>query len=94
MTKAAVLSMTRTLAFELASSRIRVNAIAPGLIHTRFAGALIENDAILSEVLEKTPLGRCGEPHEIAGAALFLASDAASYVTGHTLTVDGGMTVS
>jgi len=93
-TKAAILSMTKTLAFELASSRIRVNAIAPGLVHTRFAGALTENETILAEVLKKTPLGRYAEPAEIAGAALFLASDAASYVTGHTLVVDGGMTTS
>jgi NAD(P)-dependent dehydrogenase (short-subunit alcohol dehydrogenase family) len=94
MTKAAILSMTKTLAVELASSRIRVNAIAPGLVHTRFASAMTENDVILAEVLRKTPLGRYAEPHEIAGAALFLASDAASYVTGHTLAVDGGMTTS
>ena len=93
-TKAAILSMTKTLAFELASSRIRVNAIAPGLVRTRFAAALTENDAILSEILRKTPLGRCAEPEEIAGAALYLASDSASYVTGHTLAVDGGMTTS
>jgi NAD(P)-dependent dehydrogenase (short-subunit alcohol dehydrogenase family) len=94
MTKAAILSMTKTLAVELASSRIRVNAIAPGLVHTRFASALTENDVILAEVLKKTPLGRYAEPSEIAGAALYLASDAASYVTGHTLAVDGGMTTS
>ncbi len=94
MTKAAVLSMTKTLAFELASSRIRVNAVAPGLVHTRFAAALTENETVLAEVLRKTPLGRYAEPDEVAGAALFLASDAASYVTGHTLAVDGGMTTS
>lgn len=93
-TKAAVISMTRTLAFELASSKIRVNAIAPGLIDTRFASAIVHNDALHEEVVRKTPLGRHGEPHEVAGAALFLASDAASYITGHTLAVDGGMTVS
>jgi NAD(P)-dependent dehydrogenase (short-subunit alcohol dehydrogenase family) len=93
-TKAAVISITKTLAFELASSGIRVNAIAPGLVKTRFASALTENDAILAEVLRKTPLSRCAEPSEIAGAALYLASDAASYVTGHTLVVDGGMTIS
>jgi len=92
MTKAAILSMTKTLAFELASSRIRVNAIAPGLVDTRFASALTSNEAILSKVLEKTPLGRYAAPTEVAGAALYLASDAASYVTGHTLVVDGGMT--
>ncbi len=94
MTKAAVISMTRTLAVELASSRIRVNAIAPGLIETRLSAAIVQNDAILGEVLRKTPLGRYGQPDEIAGGALFLASDAAGYVTGHTLVIDGGMTTS
>ncbi len=93
-TKAAIISMTRTLAYELAASRVRVNAIAPGLVHTRFASALTENEAILSEALRKIPLRRYAEPAEMAGAALYLASDAASYVTGHTLVVDGGMTTS
>ncbi len=93
-TKAAVISMTRTLAFELASSSIRVNALAPGLVDTRLASAIVHNEALLAEVVRKTPLGRHAQPDEIAGAALFLASDAASYVTGHTLVVDGGMTAS
>jgi len=91
-TKAAVISMTKTLAFELGGSAIRVNALAPGLIETRFASALIHNDAIVAEVLRKTPLGRYGQPDEIAGGALFLASDAASFMTGQVLTIDGGMT--
>ena len=94
MTKAAILSMTKTLAFELAGSKIRVNAIAPGLIKTRFASAIVENEDLSKEVMRKTPLGRCGEPDEIAGGAVFLASDAASYLTGHTLVIDGGMTIS
>jgi NAD(P)-dependent dehydrogenase (short-subunit alcohol dehydrogenase family) len=94
MTKAAILSMTKTLAFELASSNVRVNAIAPGLVDTRFASAIIQNDAIVDAVVKKTPLGRYGKPDEIAGGAVYLASDAASYLTGHTLVIDGGMTVS
>jgi NAD(P)-dependent dehydrogenase (short-subunit alcohol dehydrogenase family) len=93
MTKAAVLSLTKTLAFELAGQGIRVNAIAPGLVDTRFASAITQNETLVAEVLRKTPLGRVARPEEIAGAAVYLASDAASYVTGHTLVVDGGMTV-
>ena len=94
MTKAAVISMTKTLAYELASSHIRVNAIAPGLIATKFAAAIITNDAIVDAVVKKTPLARYGEPDEIAGGALYLASDSAGFLTGHTLVIDGGMTVS
>jgi NAD(P)-dependent dehydrogenase (short-subunit alcohol dehydrogenase family) len=93
MTKAAVLSMTQTLAYELGPSGIRVNAIAPGLIETKFAGALLNDEDTLGRVVGKTPLGRVGRPDEIAGAAVFLASDAASFVTGHTLVIDGGMTL-
>jgi NAD(P)-dependent dehydrogenase (short-subunit alcohol dehydrogenase family) len=94
MTKASVVSMTQTLATELGPSGIRVNAIAPGIVETRFAKALLSSDDIMRRVVERTALGRHAQPDEIAGAALFLASDAASYVTGHTLVVDGGYTVS
>lgn len=93
MTKASIISMTRTMAYELAANGIRVNAIAPGFVDTRFASAVLKNDQLLDEVLRTTPMKRYAEPDEIAGAALFLASDAASYVTGHTLVVDGGMTI-
>lgn len=93
MTKAAVISMTKTLAIELGPSHIRVNAIAPGLVDTRFASAIVHNQDLVDRVVARTPLGRYAQPDEIAGAALFLASDAASYVTGHTLVVDGGMTI-
>jgi NAD(P)-dependent dehydrogenase (short-subunit alcohol dehydrogenase family) len=93
MTKAAVISMTETLATELGPSGIRVNAIAPGLVDTRFASALTSNADIVARVVGRTPLGRFAQPDEIAGAALFLASDAASFVTGHTLVVDGGYTI-
>jgi NAD(P)-dependent dehydrogenase (short-subunit alcohol dehydrogenase family) len=90
--KAAVLSMTKTLAYELASSKIRVNAICPGLIDTKFASAIVKNDDLLKEATKKTPLGRYGQPDEIAGGAVYLASDAASFLTGHSLVIDGGMT--
>jgi len=93
MTKAAVISMTKTLAVELGPSRIRVNAIAPGLVDTRFASAIVGNDDLAARVVGRTPLGRYAQPDEIAGAALYLASDAASFVTGHTLVVDGGLTI-
>jgi NAD(P)-dependent dehydrogenase (short-subunit alcohol dehydrogenase family) len=92
-TKAAIISMTKTLAVELGPSRIRVNAIAPGFIDTRLASAILKNDELLKVVLGRTPLGRYGKPDEIAGGALYLASDAASFLTGHTLVIDGGMTI-
>jgi len=69
-TKAAVISMTQTLAFELGSSNIRVNAIAPGLVETRFASALVNNPAILDRIVARTPLGRHAQPPELAGAAV------------------------
>ena len=93
MTKAAILSMTKTLAYELAANKIRVNAIAPGFVDTKFAAAVLKNDTLLEEVLRMTPLKRYAQPDEIAGGALYLASDAASYLTGHTLVIDGGMTI-
>jgi NAD(P)-dependent dehydrogenase (short-subunit alcohol dehydrogenase family) len=93
MTKAAIISMTKTLAYELAPNKIRVNAIAPGFVDTKFAAAVLKNDALLDEVIRMTPLRRYGQPDEIAGCALFLASDAASYTTGQTIAVDGGMTI-
>ncbi|MFO0739752.1 MAG: glucose 1-dehydrogenase [Labilithrix sp.] len=93
MTKAAIISMTKTLAYELAANKIRVNAIAPGFVDTKFAAAVLKNDALLDEVIRMTPLRRYGQPDEIAGCALFLASDAASYTTGQTIAVDGGMTI-
>ncbi len=91
-TKAAVISMTQTLAFELGSSNIRVNAIAPGLIETKFASALIHNPMLHDQVVNRTPLGRHGQPVEIAGAATYLLSDAASFTTGSVIVIDGGMT--
>jgi NAD(P)-dependent dehydrogenase (short-subunit alcohol dehydrogenase family) len=90
--KAAVISMTQTLASELGGSGIRVNAIAPGLVETRFASALVGNPQILKQVVGRTPLGRHAQPPELAGAAIYLLSDAASFTTGTTLVVDGGLT--
>jgi NAD(P)-dependent dehydrogenase (short-subunit alcohol dehydrogenase family) len=92
MSKAAVVSMTQTLAFEHGASGIRVNAIAPGLVETRFASAIVQNDTLRQHIVGRTPLGRHAQPVEIAGAAVFLASDAASFVNGTVLTVDGGAT--
>jgi NAD(P)-dependent dehydrogenase (short-subunit alcohol dehydrogenase family) len=93
MTKAAVISMTRTLAQELGTAGIRVNAIAPGLVETRFASAIVSSDELRDRFVSRTALGRHAQPDEIAGAALYLASDASSYVTGHVLVVDGGTTM-
>jgi NAD(P)-dependent dehydrogenase (short-subunit alcohol dehydrogenase family) len=94
MTKAAVISMTQTLANELGSSKIRVNAIAPGLVETRFASTLVNTPALLNLIVSRTPLGRHAQPPELAGAAVYLLSDAASFTTGATLVVDGGVTAS
>jgi len=93
MSKAAVISMTKTLAVELGPSKIRVNAIAPGFVETRLASSVLKNESLLKGVVERTPLGRYGQPDEIAGGALYLASDAASFLTGHTLVIDGGLTI-
>lgn len=92
MTKAALISLTKTLAVELAPS-IRVNALAPGLVETRFAQAILEDQAGLRSFTDRAALGRVASPAEVAGAAVFLASDEASFITGQTLAVDGGYTV-
>lgn len=91
-TKAAVISMTQTLAFELGGSNIRVNAIAPGLVDTRFASAIVQNPMMREHVARRTPLARHAQPAEIAGAVTYLLSDAASFTTGSVLAVDGGLT--
>lgn len=93
ISKAADFQLARNLATEYGPYGIRVNCIAPGLIRTDFARALWEDETNLAEALTGTPLGRIGEPHDVAGVAAFLASDASRYVTGQTLVVDGGATV-
>jgi len=90
VTKAAVISMTQAFAKECAPWKVRVNAVLPGLTDTKFASALIGNTQILNSILPLIPLGRVARPEEIAPAILFFASDAASYVTGACLPVDGG----
>ena len=93
VTKAAVISLTKTLAIELGSNNIQVNAIAPGLIQTKFAKALWENEQLMGQVLAKTPAGRIGQPNDIAGLALFLASPASDFITGGVFVADGGITL-
>jgi NAD(P)-dependent dehydrogenase (short-subunit alcohol dehydrogenase family) len=91
MTKAAVISMTKTLAFELGPSHVRVNAISPGMVDTRLAAAIVSNDTLMADINARTALKRVAQPEEIAGAALYLASDASSFTTGEVLVVDGGL---
>jgi NAD(P)-dependent dehydrogenase (short-subunit alcohol dehydrogenase family) len=90
VSKAAVIMLTRVLAKELAPFGVRVNAIAPALVETRFSEALWKTPEILETYLETTPMGRTAQPGEMAGAVVYLCSDAASYVTGEVLVLDGG----
>jgi len=93
ISKAADMQLARNLAVEYGPHNIRVNCISPGLIKTDFARALWEDPAMLSRRTETTPLRRIGEPDEIAGAAVFLASSAGSFMTGQSLVIDGGVTI-
>jgi len=88
--KAGVVMLTRILAVELAQYNIRVNAIAPSMVKTKFSQPLWSDPESLKEIEAGIPLGRLAEPEDITGSVLFLASDASSYITGHTLVVDGG----
>ncbi|MCP4604242.1 MAG: glucose 1-dehydrogenase [Proteobacteria bacterium] len=92
MSKAAVILMTRALANELGQAGIRCNAICPGLTDTKFAKVLIETEAIFEIALQQIPMNRAAQPDEIAGAALYLASDASSYTSGAVITIDGAHT--
>jgi meso-butanediol dehydrogenase / (S,S)-butanediol dehydrogenase / diacetyl reductase len=83
--------MTQSMAVDLAKDGIRVNAIAPGVIETPMTAATRDDPARLQAFMARTPLGRMGQPDEIAQPAVFLASDMASYITGVTVPVDGGM---
>ena len=89
-TKAALLGLLHTAAGELGPYGIRINAVCPGMIHTRLTQALFDDPAAAREYFRHIPLGRGGEPAEVAQAAAFLASDLASFITGATLFVDGG----
>jgi len=93
VSKAADLQLARNLAVEYGPNNVRVNCIAPGLIRTDFARALWEDPDALKQRTSTTPLRRIGEPDEIAGAAVFLASQAGSFVTGQAIVVDGGVTI-
>ena len=93
ISKAADMQLARNLAVEFGPHNVRVNCIAPGLIRTDFARALWENPEALAARNAETPLRRIGEPYEIAGAAVYLASPASSFMTGQALVVDGGVTI-
>ena len=91
-TKGAITALTRSLAIDWAPYGVRVNAIAPTFVWTPMAAPMLEIEQVHSAVIKRIPLGRVGRPQDIAGAALFLCSDGASLITGHTLPVDGGWT--
>jgi NAD(P)-dependent dehydrogenase (short-subunit alcohol dehydrogenase family) len=90
VSKAAIIMLTKVLAAELGRSGVRVNCIAPGLVETRFAEVLVKTPEIHDAYVRRAALGRHGQPHEIASAAHFLASDASAYMTGQVMVVDGG----
>lgn len=93
MTKAAILSMTKTLSLELGEAGIRVNAVAPGLVDTKLASAIVSSDEMTEMFTQRTALKRYAQPEELAEIFVYLASDEASYVTGQTFCVDGGFTI-
>ena len=92
ITKAGVISMTKSFAKELAAYNIRVNAVLPGMTDTKFSSVMIQNEDLLNKyILPSIPMGRVAQPDEMSGAVLYLVSDAASYTTGSCIVVDGGM---
>ena len=93
ISKAALISLTKGLAAELASANIRVNCIAPGVIETDFSSALTTNEQVMKMALRATPMRRVGKPEECAGAVAFLVSQDASYITGETVAMTGGIPV-
>jgi NAD(P)-dependent dehydrogenase (short-subunit alcohol dehydrogenase family) len=93
ISKAAIIMLTQVLAMELGHANIQVNAIAPGVIRTRFSQMLWQTPQIAEPILSQVPLSRFGEPEDVAGLALYLASSASDYVTGSVFVVDGGMNV-
>ncbi|HHO76223.1 MAG TPA: SDR family oxidoreductase [Deltaproteobacteria bacterium] len=90
ITKAGLISMTRAFAKELADKNIRVNALLPGLVETKFSQAIMENEMVYEYAVNMIPMKRHAQPGEIAGAVLYLVSDAASFTTGSIMVVDGG----
>ncbi len=93
ISKAAEFQLVRNLAVEWGSANVRINAIAPSIVRTDFARALWENPETYKDAVARYPLGRIGEPDDIAGAAIFLASRAGAFVTGQVIVVDGGVTI-
>jgi NAD(P)-dependent dehydrogenase (short-subunit alcohol dehydrogenase family) len=90
VSKGGVNQLTRVMALDLAPKGVRVNAVAPGTIVTDMARAILSDEATRQRVMSRTPMGRFGEPAEVANAVAFLASDAASYITGEIVFIDGG----
>ena len=92
ISKAAVVMLTKVLAKEMAYANIQANTLAPGLIKTDFSRALWEDENVYSQIIKSIPQGRMGEPQDISGMALYLASDASDFITGSMFTIDGGIT--
>ena len=90
--KGGVEQITKVLATEWAQHNIQVNALAPGFVETELTRGMRENPRLYEDIVNKTPAGRLAEPEDLVGAAVFLASDASDYITGHTLVIDGGWT--